>query len=921
MRQKSFRFRRWAAATLGAVTAVSGVAVLGAGTAQAVTTTTTVVASSQPTIRAGVANQAAGNETITIQPSYTWVNTDAITLTVKDSGGTAVNFTTTPTVTVTSETGNTPPTVTTSGGAGTNAVTITFTNSGTANVAQPIVLSNIAYSPSGTAASGAVAVTASATGTGTGSGAGAVFSVASASNATIVGGFTSFGLNAVTQPVVGAGQNNQAAGNLSLGFSGSAGSGWFAGDKITLLVAPHAQANCTGTLASPITLGYASTPTATVTNTAGDVSTPMTISSVTLAQSTACAGTTTNDEVILTLGNSGTLTGTPAALTNPPTAATQPITITLSGVAYNVSAAITVGSVSMGELYNGVSAVASSTVGLPTGPSNATVNTVNVTANNPAVGVATNSINQPISNVVIAESQAAIVPTGYVCVTLSPASVADGAAFNTSTATPVATASGGGAAVGSTVTATSTTLEYTVTTPSTTTPATYTLSNINANASNAAGPVTASVVDGATAACTGGTTLSGVNGLTLFSVVGSNRIYGQIQDATAAAELATAFPPATGTCPGGAAVGVPRPVVLATDQNFPDALSASYLAKQLDTGTLVTPTNGVSSDTLNALRQEGITQVFVVGGPIAISAADVSQLQGTQSYHCGGLSGRTTALGGPQDLTVTQIYGQTQYGTAQQVAEYAGANGVGSASFVGAYPASSSATGMYNDTTGLSGTAATGVSGGPLKTAILATGTNYPDAMAASVMAYNKKWPVLLTQQGSLAPEAQAAIVNLGIQQVVVMGGPIAISDAVVTQLEGMGVSVLRIAGQDYTDTAQLLAQFELNAQSNTAGQAEGLGWVPTTLPNHVAFGTLGLLVSRGDFYTDALAGSVLGAAMSPILLTENPSTIGTYLTSFLNAYGNPNGLFHADPQVLTLLGGPLAITPATASGMQTALG
>lgn len=34
-----------------------------------------------------------------------------------------------------------------------------------------------------------------------------------------------------------------------------------------------------------------------------------------------------------------------------------------------------------------------------------------------------------------------------------------------------------------------------------------------------------------------------------------------------------------------------------------------------------------------------------------------------------------------------------------------------------------------------------------------------------------------------------------------------AVSDAVVAQLSALGVSVLRIAGADYTNTAQLLAQ------------------------------------------------------------------------------------------------------------------
>ncbi len=106
-----------------------------------------------------------------------------------------------------------------------------------------------------------------------------------------------------------------------------------------------------------------------------------------------------------------------------------------------------------------------------------------------------------------------------------------------------------------------------------------------------------------------------------------------------------------------------------------------------------------------------------------------------------------------------------------------------------------------------------------------------------------------------MAPQAVAAIANLGIKQVVVMGGPVAISDAVVTQLATLGVSIVRIAGTDYTNTAQLLGQFELSTTINASGQPTGLGWANLGVtPN-----TYGVNVARGDFYADALAGSVVG--------------------------------------------------------------
>ncbi len=54
-----------------------------------------------------------------------------------------------------------------------------------------------------------------------------------------------------------------------------------------------------------------------------------------------------------------------------------------------------------------------------------------------------------------------------------------------------------------------------------------------------------------------------------------------------------------------------------------------------------TPTGALSSVTSVALRLEGITHVYIVGGPLAVSSAVVTQLQGTQAFNCGGTTGIT----------------------------------------------------------------------------------------------------------------------------------------------------------------------------------------------------------------------------------------------------------------------------------------
>jgi hypothetical protein len=141
---------------------------------------------------------------------------------------------------------------------------------------------------------------------------------------------------------------------------------------------------------------------------------------------------------------------------------------------------------------------------------------------------------------------------------------------------------------------------------------------------------------------------------------------------------------------------------------------------------------------------------------------------------------------------------------------------------------------------------------------------------------------------------------------VIVMGGSQAISDAVVSQVQNLGIEVLRVAGVDYTDTAVQLGAFELNSTDGN-GNTDGLGWAAAnTFANTFD-------MTRGDFYADGLAGCVVaGRLEQPMLLTFDPNTIGQYLTKLLNQVGQ-SGL------VLNLLvyGGTSAVADAT---IQTAL-
>jgi putative cell wall-binding protein len=375
------------------------------------------------------------------------------------------------------------------------------------------------------------------------------------------------------------------------------------------------------------------------------------------------------------------------------------------------------------------------------------------------------------------------------------------------------------------------------------------------------------------------------------------RISGSTPDATAAAELGHQFDAAVGHCPG--TTPSTRPVLLATDKTYPDALASAPLARELGTGTLLTPPTGLSQATASEIAVEGITHVVVLGGALAVGTAVVSRLESMPATTCGG-SGTSGA-----DITVTRIAGTTQYETASKIAAAAAAGGVGSLDLAGAYGGTNATGGggRFNDT---SGNASSGpASTGPLATAVLSTGVGYQDAEAASTLAYAERLPVLLTTPSSLSPEAAAAIGSLHIAQVIAMGGPFAVSDSVVTSLEGMGVSVLRVAGRDATDTAVELAKLE------TAPQSTGVGWA----------GTGDLTVAQGAYFSDGLAGAVVAAdgpsatAPEPLVLTENPTTVGSPLTAFLHVAGT-TGLNGTRVTHLTVLGGADALTQATVDQM-----
>lgn len=94
-------------------------------------------------------------------------------------------------------------------------------------------------------------------------------------------------------------------------------------------------------------------------------------------------------------------------------------------------------------------------------------------------------------------------------------------------------------------------------------------------------------------------------------------------------------------------------------------------------------------------------------------------------------------------------------------------------------------------------------------TVYVASGSDFPDALAGGALAGADGAPVLLTRRSSLPDETRAALSTLRPGRIVVLGGTAAVSGAVQAELAGLALAVERISGENrYATAAQVAAAF-----------------------------------------------------------------------------------------------------------------
>lgn len=232
-------------------------------------------------------------------------------------------------------------------------------------------------------------------------------------------------------------------------------------------------------------------------------------------------------------------------------------------------------------------------------------------------------------------------------------------------------------------------------------------------------------------------------------------------------------------------------VVVATGLDYPDALTGAVLAHAKNAPLLLVGKTAPASVMAEVKRLKP-TSIVVLGGPSAVGTAALSQV--------------TTSAPG---ATVLRLAGKDRYATARLIAQ---------------------------EVVKLTGNKTPG------GTAIVASGHGFADAMAASAMAAEKGWPILLTDKSKIPTDTSLALTSISATNTLVVGGSSMVATSVLTALP----KATRLSGATRYDTAAAIADY-----------AESKGVL-----NYAYVG-----LAYGGGFPDGLAGAVLAACNKGVML------------------------------------------------------
>ena len=167
---------------------------------------------------------------------------------------------------------------------------------------------------------------------------------------------------------------------------------------------------------------------------------------------------------------------------------------------------------------------------------------------------------------------------------------------------------------------------------------------------------------------------------------------------------------------------------------------------------------------------------------------------------------------------------------------------------------------------------------------IVATGDNFPDALAAASLAGIHDAPVVLTSPTSLSPEAEATIKQLGAKKIFIIGGDSAVSPSVASALSAITPDVTRLAGEGRYETAIKLYGAGKGSWGKTAIIASGNGFADALSISPFAYATKSpiFLADRASGLDAATIGAIKEGKFTKIIIVGGEAVVPSSVTNQL---------------------------------------
>jgi putative cell wall-binding protein len=175
------------------------------------------------------------------------------------------------------------------------------------------------------------------------------------------------------------------------------------------------------------------------------------------------------------------------------------------------------------------------------------------------------------------------------------------------------------------------------------------------------------------------------------------------------------------------------------------------------------------------------------------------------------------------------------------------------------------------------------------ETVFVATGSNFPDSLAAGVTAARIGTPVLLVSKDSVPPSTEHQLRRLKPDTVYLAGGTAAVSRSVESKIKDItGAKVIRLAGDDRYETAEVLTRLTwLGSTSSVAWMASGRDFQDPLIASAAAAvqGHPFILVDGRRRLTDETLDLIDSLGVTEVRMVVEPGTVDDMFIEELEEY------------------------------------